>query len=245
MDASQVALLDELLGIAYDACVRSPAATASAAHLKAVLFDAMLGRGGAIVEPASRAGFARVLRLVDDVVRIERVAVPRSSGAPERPSRPADLQLHAPARLRVELHARGGLMTPPREAPRLLHERLQRLTTGQADALVLVCDRRSYDGIRRGPRSTAGDDAPAPSAPSAAHARLWRAILPASASLVSELAPHETAVAGGARFIVMAAVTPMVFGVQRIVAGVRIRGVRRGPGERAAEVQLDAFGSGG
>src|SRR5690554_5423953 len=106
-------MLDQLLADAYDECVRSPAATVDGGHLRGVLLDRVLRAGHGVVEPTAEARMGRLLRLDDDVMRVERVALSaRRATAGGRPARPPDLRLWTPERLDVDLFARGTFWAP-------------------------------------------------------------------------------------------------------------------------------------
>ena len=80
MRPTQRALLQTTLDLALATCLRSPVATADGAHLRAVLLGELLGAGCALLEPAAEPRRAKLLRLVDDVVRVERVPLPPGWG---------------------------------------------------------------------------------------------------------------------------------------------------------------------
>lgn len=241
-------LLEQLLDIVHAECVRSPAATVDAVHLRAVLLDRLLADGHGVLEPSTEARVGRLLRLVDDVVRVERVPVPpRRTAGGGRPMRAADMRIWTPERLDLELYARGTFRAPATSGTRALHERLARLAAGASDALLLACDRRSYDALRRGPGLTA--DEVDPRTPSSDLAALAAAVLPPSSSLSPSFGEGESELGRGQRWTTLGAVTPMVFGVQRVVLVLRLRaagrGTAAGAGAGAVPVQLDAFGSSG
>ncbi|HEY0969724.1 MAG TPA: hypothetical protein VGE02_01975 [Gemmatimonadales bacterium] len=235
-------LLEQLLDVVHAECVRSPAATTDAVHLRAVLFDRLLADGHGILEPSSEARVGRLLRLVDDVVRVERVPVPPRARSGGRPVRPADLRVWTPGRLDLELHARGTFRAPATSDTRALHHRLARLAAGVSDALVLACDRRSYDALRRGPGAALEDgDVRVPRPDLAA---LAAAVLPPSSTLAQSFGEGEVELGRSRRWAVRGAVTPMVFGVQRVVLALRPSSAGRAVAAVAATapVQLDAFG---
>lgn len=248
MRPTQRALLQSTLDAALEACLRSPVATLDGAHLRAVLLGALLERGCAVLEPAAAPRRGKLLRLVEEVVRVERVPLPPRPGAAtgRRAPRPPDLRVWQPERLDLEVHARGTFAVPAPGAGRALLERLGRLASRATDAVVLACDRRSYDALRRpvAGRATAPahEDAAPPPSPLAA---LCGAVLPPSCSLGSGFEEHEADVGRGRVYVAVGAVTPMVFGVQRVVVGLAMRGAAaRSPDEEAAAAQLDAFAGG-
>jgi hypothetical protein len=70
-------------------------------------------------------------------------------------------------------------------------------------------------------------------------------VLPPSCSLGGAFEEHEADVGRGQLYVAAGAVTPMVFGVQRVIVGLAMRGgTTRPPREEAAAVQLDAFDGG-
>lgn len=252
MRPSQLALLHSVLDAALAACLAGPVATLESAHLRALLLERLLRDGGAVLEPSGEPGRGRLLRLVDDVVRVERAPLPPRPPAAgsSRPPRPPDLRLVDPERLDLEVHARSTLAQPPDGAGRALLERLGRVAARTTDALILACDRRSYDALRRA--AAAGAPAPAPSGAPVPRRRtdppvlgaLCAAVLPPSAALAADFGDHEADVGAGQLFVASGAVTPMVFGVQRVVVAVRLRaGAGRAAVERG-EAQLDAFAGG-
>lgn len=224
-----------LLDLALGECLRSPVATVGAEHLRAVLVERLLAEGAAILEPGPRAGEGRLVTLRDDIVRRERVTVPPTTDAAERRARHPDLRVQAPERLALDLHVRGALSRPARDGGRALLERLERLTSGATDALLVACDRRSYDALRRDP-STA-------SLPprEARLAALCAVILPPSVALADAPMPMVSQVRGGRTYVATAAVTPMVFGVQRVVALLQLRAAGRAREPRSRVVQLEVF----
>ncbi|HEX3158635.1 MAG TPA: hypothetical protein VHQ45_08960 [Gemmatimonadaceae bacterium] len=229
MPVQPPALLRPVLDAAHAECVGSPVATLGDDHLRAVLAAAMLRAGHSLLEPAARPGQGRLLRLVDDVVRVESHPLPRAAAD-------AALRVRGTERLDVAVHARG-VFGGPRGRGAPLAVRLARLASGRMDAVVLACDRRSYEALRRTHAAAAG-------APAAVTV-LCRDVLPAWDQLTPEFSVHET-LAAGRSWAVLAATTPMVFGVQRVVAGVWVRppARRRGSATTAAghAEQLDAFG---
>ena len=76
MRPTQLALLQSVLDAAVAACLGGVAATLESAHLRALLLERLLGEGCAILEPAAEPGRGRLLRLTDEVVRVERTALP-------------------------------------------------------------------------------------------------------------------------------------------------------------------------
>ena len=247
MRPTQRALLRSTLDAALAACLRSPVATLDGAHLRAVLLAELLQGGCAVLEPTAEPRRGKLLRLVDDVVRVERLPLPTRPGVAgsRRAPRPPDLRVWAPERLDLEVHARGTLAAPPAGGGRALLERLGRLASRTTDALLLACDRRSYDALRR----AAGVVRPGPPTDSVAAGRepsalgaLCAAVLPPSCALTDELAEHEADVGRGQRYVAVGAVTPMVFGVQRVVVGLCLRGGAARSLDAAEPVaQLDAF----
>ena len=236
MRPTQRALLQSTLDLALATCLRSPVATADGAHLRAVLLGELLGAGCAVLEPAAEPRRAKLLRLVDDVVRVERVPLPSAPPGGRRP-RPPDLRLWHPERLDVEVHARGAFALPPAGSGRRLHERLARLAARATDVVLLACDRRSYDVLRR-PPGAQGADAGGHTPLSA----LCAAVLPPSCALTADFQETESDVGRGQRWLAIGAVTPMVFGVQRVVVALTLRaGGPRSLDAEPAPAQLDAF----
>ena len=73
---------------------------------------------------------------------------------------------------------------------------------------------------------------------------LCAAVLPASRELSAGTATFESDLGAGVRYAGRARVTPMVFGVQRVVAAVWLDGGAKTARDCQAEaVQLDAFGA--
>lgn len=236
MRPTQRALLQTTLDLALATCLRSPVATADGAHLRAVLLGELLGAGCALLEPAAESRRAKLLRLADDVVRVERVPLPPGPPGRRRP-RPPDLRLWHPERLDVEVHARGAFALPPAGAGRLLHERLARLAARATDVVLLACDRRSYDVLRRPPAGRGeGEGGHTPLS------ALCAAVLPPSCTLAADFEEAECDVGRGQRWLSIGAVTPMVFGVQRVVVALTLRaGTPRPLDAEPAAAQLDAF----
>lgn len=236
-------LLEQLLDVAHAQCLRSPAATSDAVHLRAVLLDRLLADGHGVLEPSSEARVGRLLRLVDDVVRIERVPMPPRARSNGRPVRPPDLRVWTPERLDLEVYARGTFRAPATSGTRALHDRLARLAAGTSDALLMACDRRSYDALRRGPGAPS-DDGEGRGDPRSDLAALAAALLPPSATLAQSFDGAEVELGRNQRWTVRGAVTPMVFGVQRVVLALTLRTAGRGLSVAAAapSAQLDAFG---
>jgi hypothetical protein len=231
MHPKQLALIEGALDAIAGGCVRSAVATLNAGHLKAVLVEHLLRAGAGVVERGASSSEGRLLRMgVDDVVRVERVAVDRPPlPAPGARPRVADLRVIEPVALALELWSRSALVAPDRTGPRALLERFGALAAGSADALVIACDRRAWDALRV-ERAAEGET---PSELS----RLCAALLPPSSALGPERTRSEARV-GGRGYGLMAVVTPMVFGAQRVVAAVW-------PGQRRVAVttaaQMDAF----
>ncbi|HEU4628968.1 MAG TPA: hypothetical protein VFS08_04460 [Gemmatimonadaceae bacterium] len=258
MRSTQLTLLRTVLHAAQAACEHGAAATLDSAHLRALLFERLLEGGCTLLEPMGEPGQGRLLRLDDAVVRTERVALPVPGGGRRRAPRPPDLRIWAPERLELDVHARGTFARPGREAGAVLLQRLARLGRRESDALLLACDRRSYDRLRwfPGRAAVATDDAQGGLArrrresvrsdgdePSALRA-LCAAVLPPSASLGAEPTEHAVEVGRGTVYEARAVVTPMVFGVQRVVAALWLRGGARSRSELDTEaLQLDAFAS--
>lgn len=232
MHPKQLALLEEAHGATLAECLRSPVATLNAGHLKAVLVEQLLRGGACVMERGSSASEAKLLRMVDEVVKVERHAVsPARANGGGRPPRPADLRLAAPTKLDLDLFTRSAMASPDRMAARALLDRVDALGAGTSDALLLACDRRGYDALRV-KRSAEGEQ------PSVL-ATLCAALLPPSAELGTEPASLSPTLNGRA-WAVIGAITPMVFGVQRVV--VALRPIRRaGPMETIGAGQLDAF----
>ena len=226
MPVQPPALLRPVLDAAYAECVGSPVATLGDDHLRAVLAAALLRAGHSLLEPTARPGHGRLLRLVDDVVRVESHPLPRATDAA--------LRVRGTDRLDLGVHARG-VFGSARARGVPLAARLARLASGRMDAVVLACDRRSYEALRRVHGATA--DAPA------AVTVLCRDVLPSWERLTPDFAVHET-LAAGRSWAMLAATTPMVFGVQRVVAGVWVRppARRQRPASAGDAEQLDAFG---
>jgi hypothetical protein len=231
MHPKQLALLEGVLDAVLAECLRSPVATLNGGHLKAVLVERLLRDGAGVLERGATAREAKLLRLMDEVVKVERVErVERRAVEGLRPQRLADLRVAVPIRLELDLYARSALAGPDRTAGRALLDRLQALAAGASDALLLACDRRGYDALRI---VRSGDDAQPP-----VLASLCAALLPPSTSLATE--PVRSAPAlNGRPYSVLAAVTPMVFGAQRVAAVVWP--VRRPALVAAGPLQLDAF----
>lgn len=242
VQAPQLILLEQLLQAATTECVHSPTATWSAQHLKATLVRALLTGGCAVLEPGARPREGKLLRLVDDVVRVERAALPerRVAGGGRRPVRAPDLRVWEPERLDVELVARGTFAPAARDLGRAVLDRFGRLASRATDALVLVCDRRSYDALRRGSGSA---DGAAEGCEPRALAALCAAVLPPSGALsAAGLASFDADVGGGRVYAGRARVTPMVFGVQRVVAAVWLASGATTALDCGGELaQLDAF----
>ena len=256
MRPTQLALLHTVVRAAQAACERAAAATLDAAHLRGLLFERLLEDGCTLLEATGEPGRGRLLRLDDAVVRRERVALPAPAEGGVRAPRPPDLRLWAPERLGVDVHARGTFARPARDAGAALLQRLARLARRESDALVLACDRRSYDRLRwvGTNREAPGVGAAAPGRRGRTNARkgdgedaaalraLCAAALPPSAALGGELSEHEAEVGRAMTYVASAAVTPMVFGVQRVVVGLWLRaGARRGVMSPPTALQLDAF----
>jgi hypothetical protein len=233
MHAKQLALLHAALDAAFAECLRSPVATLNAGHLRAVLVEGLLRSGASILERGARASERRLLRLAEDVVRVERVpAEPRPPGANGGRARYsfADLVIREPAALALGLHARSALGAPDRTASRTLLDRFDALDAGSSDVLLIACDRRQWDGLRLDRRAADGEPA--------ALSRLCATLLPATSALSEEWG--ETSVRlGGRGWVSRVAVTPMVFGAQRVVGAVWP--TRRGDAVAVAPLQLDAF----
>lgn len=255
MRPTQLALLHDVLHAAQAACERGAAATLDSAHLRALLFERLLEDGCTLLEPTAEPGQGRLLRLDEAVVRTERVALPAAGEGRGRAARPPDLRVWAPERLGIDVHARGTFARPGRDAGAALLHRVARLARRESDVLLLACDRRSYDRLRW----LRGADAPAEGASArrgrgkapgadgddgAALRALCAAVLPPSAALGAELSEHEVDVGRGMVYVAQAAVTPMVFGVQRVVAGLWLRaGAKQRASSGLLELQLDAFAS--
>lgn len=239
----QLSLLELLLDVVHAECLRSPAATSDGVHLRAVLFDRLLADGHGILEPSSEARVGRLLRLEDDVVRVERVPAPPRARSGGRPVRLPDLRIWTPDRLDLELHARGTFRAPATSTTRALHDRLARLAAGASDALLLACDRRSYDALRRGPGAPSGDGDGRGDTRSDL-AALAAALLPPSTALAQQFGEAQVELGRSQRWTVRGAVTPMVFGVQRVVLALALRTTSRGAAATtgAAPAQLDVFG---
>jgi hypothetical protein len=255
MRPTQLALLHSVVRAAQAACEHAAAATLDAAHLRGLLFERMLEDGCTLLESTGEPGQGRLLRLDDAVVRVERIALPGVGDGRTRVARPPDLRLWTPERLGVDVHARGSFVRPGRDAGAALLHRLARLARRESDVLLLACDRRSYDRLRWLPSARDGDLAAGvpvrrgrptvregDAEDAAALRALCAAVLPSSAALHGEPAEHEAEVGRGMTYVAHAAVTPMVFGVQRVVVGLWLRGgARARVAGDAAELQLDAF----
>jgi hypothetical protein len=233
MHPKQLALIEAALGAVADECVRSPVATMSAGHLRAVVAERLLRDGATLVERGASAAERRLVRLVDDVVQVERADSPRAAHRGRLPRSP-DLRVVSPVLLGVDLWARGALSPAERLGGRWLHERIAALADGTSDVLLLACDRRAYDALRVARTGADGEPAALP--------RLCAALLPPSRSLGTE--PMLAApTLGGRRWGARATLTPMVFGAQRIALALWAE--RRVAVTCAADPQLDAFeGSG-
>ena len=251
MRPTQLALLHSVVTAALAVCEHAVAATLDAAHLRGLLFARLLEEGCTLLEATGEPGRGRLLRLDDAVVRTERVALPAANDG-RRAARPAELRLWAPERLGVDVHARGTFARPGREAGPALRERLARLARRESDALLLACDRRSYDRLRwlpvvregEGGRETRGTrrDGSGDGEEAAALRALCAAVLPPSTALGGEPVGHEVEVGRGTTYVAEAAVTPMVFGVQRVVVGLwRRGGASRCVADDGLPLQLDAF----
>lgn len=226
----QLALVDDALDAVATECVRSPVATMNAGHLRAVVAERWLRDGCTVVERGSTASERRLVRLVEDVVQIERGPAPADARRNGRPPRPADLRLVAPVVLGLDLWARGATSPADRLLGRQLHDRLDAVAAGTSDVLLVACDRRAWDALRV--ERTTADGSPA------ALSRLCAALLPPSPTLGAERST-ATPTLGGRRWTVVAAMTPMVFGAQRVVAALwTSKRSAELPAERA---QLDAF----
>ena len=243
MQPSQLALVEQLLHLAAAECVQSPTATWGAQHLKATLVRELLRDGCAVLEPTARPREGKLLRLEGDVVRTVRQALPdrRPAGAGRRPVRAPDLRLWEPERLDVELVARGTFAPAARDLGRAMLERFARLASRGTDVLLLACDRRSYDALRQG---GAGEE-PAPgSCEPRALAALCAAVLPESRDLSAGTATFESDLGAGVHYAGRARVTPMVFGVQRVIAAVWLHGGAKATRDcQPAALQLDVFGA--
>ena len=212
-------------------CVRSPVVTWSAAHLEAIVAEQLLRAGAALLERGNTAAEEKLVRLTEQVLKVERVSLePRHRFRAGRGRRVADLRVLDPVHLAVDLWARSSAAASDRLGGRALRERLAALVDGHVDALVLACDRRVWDALRVERPGADGE----PSEVS----RLCALLLPPSSALADD-ASESTPRLGGRGYRVNARVTPMVFGVQRVVAAVW-------PSMRPAELpieipQLDAF----
>jgi len=227
MHPKQLALVHDVVGAMAAECLRSPVATYNAGHLRAVVAAHLLRAGATLVERGATGAERRLVRMVDDVVHVERDGR-EPSAARGRPPRVADLRVGAPVVLGIDLWARS-VLAPDRLASPRLHERLTALADGHTDLLLVACDRRAYDGLRVERRGADGEPA--------ALSRLCGTLLPASAALTESPAPFAPTLAGK-RWGCVAAMTPMVFGAQRVVLALWA-------GSRAARTdapaQLDAF----
>ena len=231
MHPKQIALLEGALDAVAAECLRSPVATLNAGHLKAFLVEHFLRAGAGVLERGASGAEGKVLRLAGEVVRVERVPIERKGGANGgRPPRAADLRLCEPIALALDVYARSALASPDRLAPRALLDRLGALEAGSADALILACDRRLWDGMRV-ERAAEGEEP-------AELSRLCAALLPPSGNLTDERTRTTPAV-NRRPYTVIAAITPMVFGAQRVVAAVWRP--QKSAGTAAAAAQLDAF----
>ena len=228
MHPTQLALIEDAAGAIAAECMRSPVATLNAGHLRAVVAEHLLRAGATIVERGARATERRLVRLVDDVVQIEQDAR-EARAARGRPPRPADLRVGAPVVLGIDLWARS-VMAPDRHASARLLERLGALADGHSDLLLVACDRRAYDALRVDRRTADGEPA--------SLSRLCTALLPPSASLADALSVSAPTL-GTRRWGAAAAITPMVFGAQRVVAALWT--AKRAGAGADSRAQLDAF----
>lgn len=225
----QLALVDDAIDAVAAECLRSPVATMHAGHLRAVVAERWLRSGCTVVERGASASERRLVRLVDDVVQVERGSAPPGPHA-GRPPRLPDLRVGAPVVLGLDLWARGATSPADRHLGRQLHDRLDAVAAGTSDLLLLACDRRAWDALRV--ERTTADGSPA------ALPRLCASLLPASATLRDERVESAPTL-GGRRWRVVAAMTPMVFGAQRVVAA--LWAARRPSASVRVDVQLDAF----
>ena len=229
MHPTQHALIESTLLAVADECVRSPVATMSAGHLRAVVAERLLREGATLVERGATSSQRRLVRLVDDVVQVERGEAP-SPASRARPSRTPDLRIGAPVLLGIDLWARGALSPAERLGGRWLHERIAALGDGTSDVLLLACDRRAYDALRVARTGADGEPAALP--------RLCAALLPPSASLGAEPTAAAPTLANR-RWGTRAVLTPMVFGAQRVALALWAE--RRVRSTSVAAPQLDAF----
>lgn len=230
MDPRQLTLIAGALDAVAAECVRSPVATLNSGHLRAIVVEHFLRAGAAIFERGATSSDGRVLRLTGDVIRSEAHVLPPRGRASGRPPRMPDLRLLDPVALGLDLHARGALAAPDRDASRILLERFASLASGASHALLIACDRRAWDSLRV--------ERPGADARPTELSRLCSALLPASATLDPEPTDSSPTLAGRP-WSVRATITPMVFGVQRVVGVVWPRKVIC-PAEPAGS-QLDAF----
>ena len=230
MQPKQVALLERALDLVLAECVRSPVATWHAAHLEALLVEHLLREGAAVLERANAPGEEKLLRMTDEVLRVERCSLDaRHRLRPGRGRRAADIRVWEPVPFALDLYARSSAAAADRLASRALRERL--LSLGDSsDALLLACDRRAWDALRID-RSEGEEQPPA-------LARLCALMLPASATLGPERVALQQRVSGRV-FHGAACISPMVFGVQRVVAA--LWPAQRGGEGTSVAPQLDAF----
>jgi hypothetical protein len=230
MDPRQLTLLAGALDAVAAECVRSPVATLNSGHLRAILVEHFLRAQAALFERGATAAEGRLVRMTGDVIRAEAHVLPaRPRGAGRAPRIP-DLRLLDPVALGIDVYARGALAPAERDASRLLLDRFAALASGASHALVLACDRRAWDALRV--------VRPGADARPTELSRLCATLLPASAALTPE--PSEsTPVLGGQPWGVRALITPMVFGVQRVIAVAWAR--RIVAAAEPAAPQLDAF----
>lgn len=230
MDSRQLTLLAGALDAVAAECVRSPVATLNTGHLRAIVVEHLLRSGAAIFERGATASEGRLLRLAGEVIRAEPHVLPGRARGAARPPRASDVRVLDPIALGVDLHARGALAPADRDASRQLLDRFSALASGASHALLLAVDRRSWDSLRV---ERAGADAQPTEL-----SRLCAALLPASASLAAEPC-DSTPTLGSRPWSVRAAITPMVFGVQRVAAVVWAR--KTAAVTEPAPPQLDAF----
>jgi hypothetical protein len=230
MHPKQLALIESALDAVVAECLRSPVATLEAGHLRTLLTEHFLRAGAGVLERGATSAEGRLLRLRDEVVKVERVRLERRERTGGRPPRLPDLRLADPIALGLDLWARSTLAAAGRLAPRALHERLDALAAGTSDVLLLACDRRAYDALRV-ERAAEGGQPPV-------LARLCAALLPPSATLGDERTSAAPSMARRS-WRTLAVMTPMVFGAQRVV--VALWPAQRPVTEASAAPQLDAF----
>jgi hypothetical protein len=229
MHPKQLALVEGALDAIGAECLRSPVATLNAGHLKALLVERLLRDGAAVLERGASAREGKLLRLAGEVVKVERHAIARPPRAGRAP-RTADLRVLDPIALSLELHARSALAGTDRTLARALGDRMDAVAAGTSDVMLLACERRAWDALRV---ERPGADGEPP-----ALARMCAALLPPSAELSDERARREPTL-GGRAWRVLAAITPMVYGAQRVVAA--LWPARRPPPPDGAPAQLDVF----